>query len=77
MITAEEARVRTIRKAQNIALAELKNIEELIENAIEDCTYSISQDGMLSQACKNQLESMGYRVETGTQYNQPWYCIRW
>lgn len=77
MITAEEARTRTISKAQKMALAELKEIEELIENAIEDCTYSISQDGVLSQVCKNQLESMGYKVETGTQYNQPWYNIKW
>ena len=77
MITAKEARERTTYKMHNLASIEMKHIEEMIENAIEDCKYSISQDGTLSQFCRNQLESMGYKVETGIQYNEPWYCIRW
>ena len=77
MITAQEARVRSTNKAHLIASAEIKQIEELIENAIENCEYSISKDGVLSQFCRNQLESMGYKVETGVQYNEPWYCIKW
>lgn len=77
MITAKEARERVIYKANQLATIEMKHIEEMIENAIENCEYSISQNGTLSQFCRNQLESMGYKVETGTQYNEPWYCIRW
>ena len=77
MITANEAREKATYKMHHLASIEMKQIEEMIENAIEDCKYSISQDGTLSQFCRNQLESMGYKVETGTQYNEPWYCIRW
>ena len=77
MITAQEARKSTTHKIQHLASIEMVKIEKLIENAIEDCEYSVSQDGVLSQACRNHLESLGYKVETGTQYNEPWYCIKW
>ena len=77
MITAKEAREKATYKMHYLASIEMKPIEEMIENAIENCEYSISQDGTLSQFCRNQLESLGYKVETGTQYNEPWYCIRW
>jgi hypothetical protein len=77
MLTAQEARQRTTDKEKHLVSVEMKMVEELIENAIEDCKYYISQDGSLSQICRNQLEALGYKVETGTQYNQPWYCIKW
>ena len=77
MISAKEARERSMCKANLITSVEMAKIEELIQNAIEDCEYKISQDGVLSPICRNQLENLGYKVETGTQYNEPWYCIRW
>ena len=77
MISAKEARERSMCKANLIASVEMAKIEELIQTAIEDCEYKISQDGVLSPICRNQLENLGYKVETGTQYNEPWYCIRW
>ena len=77
MITAKEARRKTEDKILHLASIEMDKIKQLIENAIEDCQCSVSQNGELSQGCRNQLESLGYKVETGNQYNQPWYCIRW
>ena len=77
MIAAQEARKRTVCKIQHLASIEMAEIERLIENAIENCEYSVSQDGVLSRSCKEHLESLGYKVETGTQYNESWYCIKW
>lgn len=77
MIKAQEARRRTEDKTQHLASIEMADIEELIENAIENCEYYVSQDGVLSQSCRKHLESLGYKVEAGTQYNEPWYCIKW
>lgn len=77
MINAQEARQRTELKIQHLTSIETAEVERLIENAIENCEYSVSQDGVLSQSCKKHLESLGYKVETGTQYNEPWYCIKW
>ena len=77
MIKAQDARRKTEDKILHLASIEMAEVERLIENAIEDCRCSVSMDGVLSQGCRNQLESLGYKVETGTQYNQPWYCIKW
>ena len=77
MITAQEARKQSEYNTNALISIELKKIEELIGNAVVAGGFHISQDGTLSQACRNRLESLGYKVETGSQYNEPWYCIKW
>ena len=77
MFTAKEARERSIYKELLITSAEFSKIEKLINKAIDNGEYSVSQGDVLSKNCRNQLESLGYKVDTGTQYNEPWYCIKW
>ena len=77
MITANEARILAQEYLDINTNIELGIIEEQIRNAVDAGRFYISSDGSLSLYCKGKLESMGYKVETGTQYNEPWYCIKW
>ena len=38
---------------------------------------AISEDGSLKPETRKKLEELGYKVETGTQYNEPYYSISW
>ena len=77
MITANEARILAQEYLDINTNIELGIIEEQIRNAVDAGRFYISADGSLNPYCRQKLESMGYKVETGTQYNEPWYCIRW
>ena len=77
MISAKEARQKSIYRELLITSGEYSKIEKLIDKATDNGKYSVSQDGVLSSGCINHLESLGYDVETGIQYNEPWYCIKW
>lgn len=35
------------------------------------------EDGSLKPETRKKLEELGYKVETGTQYNEPYYSISW
>lgn len=39
--------------------------------------FLISEDGSLKPETRKKLEELGYKVETGTQYNEPYYSISW
>jgi hypothetical protein len=60
-----------------ITTEELNIISEKINEAISKGKFSISEDGSLSQNCRQKLEELGYKIETGSQYNEPWYSISW
>lgn len=64
-------------KNKNQLLKAKTMAEELgmIEDAIADGKFSISEDGCLKPEARKKLEELGYKVETDTQYNEPYYSI--
>ena len=77
MITAKEARILAQEYLDINTSIQLGIIEEQIRKAVDAGEFYISDDGCLAPYCKAKLEELGYKVETGTQYNEPWYCIKW
>lgn len=77
MITANEARTLAQEYLDINTSIELGVIEEQIRKAVDAGEFYISNDGFLTPYCRHKLEELGYKVETGTQYNEPWYCIKW
>lgn len=77
MINASEARRKTENNINNCVTKELSEIMEQIDEAIEDGKFSISNDGCLKSETKQRLEELGYKVETGCQYNESYYSVRW
>ena len=56
---------------------ELKEIEGYIIQAISAGTFSVTRDGYISREVVNKLQELGYKVDTGSQYNQSYYSISW
>ena len=77
MITAQEASRQSKGVLHNFATTEMRKIEKDIMNAIKEGRFSISGDGYLQEETRYILSELGYRVKTGTQYNEPWYSISW
>ena len=77
MITAAEANKQTRENIENFATEELKRVKEMIEESIADGCFYFTHDGYLSETAKNRLRSLGYKVTTGTQYNECYYTVSW
>ena len=77
MITAKQANIQTTNNIKNFQTKELKRIKEIIEDYIRDGCYSYTANGYLSNNAKELLKSLGYKVTTGTQYNESYYTISW
>jgi hypothetical protein len=56
---------------------QLAELSKLIRDAIADGKFSISEDGSLKSETRKKLEELGYKVETSSQYNEPYYSISW
>ena len=56
---------------------QLAELSKLISDAISDGKFSISEDGCLKPETRKKLEELGYKVETGNQYNESYYSISW
>lgn len=56
---------------------QLAELSKLIRDAIADGKFSISEDGCLKPETRKKLEELGYKIETGTQYNESYYSISW
>ena len=56
---------------------QLAELSKLIRDAIADGKFSISEDGCLKPETRKKLEELGYKVETGSQYNESYYSISW
>ena len=77
MLSASEARTKTQNNINDCAAKELAKLEEQISNAILEGKFSISNDGSLQLSTRQKLEKLGYKVTTGSQYNEPYYNISW
>ena len=75
--SALEANKMTNNAIDNCTTQQLAELSKLIRDAIADGKFSISEDGCLKPETRKKLEELGYKVETGTQYNEPYYSISW
>lgn len=74
---AHETRRMTNDAIGSCTTQQLAELSKLIRDAIADGKFSISEDGSLKPETRKKLEELGYKVETGTQYNEPYYSISW
>ena len=77
MLTASEANKKTKEIIKECLTEELSKLEEQINKAIENGKFSISNDGYLQSETTERLKELGYKVETGSQYNESYYIISW
>lgn len=75
--SASEANKMTNNAIDSCTTQQLAELSKLIRDAIADGKLSISEDGSLKPETRKKLEELGYKVETGTQYNEPYYSISW
>ena len=75
--SASEANKMTNNAIDSCTTQQLAELSKLIRDAIADGKFSISEDGCLKPETRKKLEELGYKVETGTQYNEPYYSISW
>lgn len=76
MITAENAK----EKALNAKLEwreEFGEIEKCIEDLASSGIFYVTKSGYIHPQLRRILEALGYKVKTGTQYNEPYYTISW
>ena len=77
MIKATEANRMTTEILNNKLENDLFGIENKIKEAINEGKYSANYSGTLKQEVKDFLIQNGYKIETGSQYNEEYYHIRW
>lgn len=73
MISAKEAKQWTDRYASK----ELDRIYRMISDAALEGKYSVYGEGNLQESTKRELEKLGYKVETGSQFNDLYFMISW
>ena len=74
---AHEANNMTKHVIDSYTTQQLTELSKLIRDAIADGKFSISKDGCLKPKTRKKLEELGYKVETGSQYNESYYSISW
>lgn len=77
MMLASEAAKKSDEVIRNHLTDELKRIDFLIDRAVMSGERRVSFDGNLSKNARAELERLGYKVKTGSQYNQEWVIIEW
>lgn len=77
MISAREARLRSDATKEKLFNSELNNIQNKIKEAISEGKCYCYYYGKMHLDIKQQLENLGYHVETCTQYNETSYKIDW
>lgn len=75
--SALEANKMTNNAIDSCTTQQLAELSKLIRDAIADGKFSICEDGCLKPETRKKLEELGYKVETGTQYNESYYSISW
>ena len=77
LLTANEAYKKTKDNIKECVTEELSKLEKLINEAVANGKFSISNDGYLQAETTDRLGELGYKVSTGNQYNEPYYVISW
>ena len=58
-------------------MPDIKNILQEMESCAKQGKIEYYIDGSLSFSQKQKLRELGYSVQTGKEYNQPWAIISW
>lgn len=77
MLTAKEAKEKGIDAYQKKIANELEMIAQDINEAIAAGEMSCTVDKYVSKDTKQKLESLGYKVTCGAQYNETYTFISW
>lgn len=77
MINATEARLKSNITKEKLFDLELNDIQNEIEKAISEGKCYCYYYSKMHLDIKQQLENLGYHVETHTQYNETSYKINW
>lgn len=77
MLPASEAKKKTHNNINDCVTKELDKLNKQIDEAIAKGKFSITNDGTLQPATRERLESFGYKVKVGSQYNESYYSISW
>lgn len=77
MIMANLAAQKTKEMITHHKTTELQRIDDGIRSQINCGSYEYCYDGYISLEARAELERCGYKVETGSQYNQGYVRISW
>lgn len=77
MISASEARIKTQEIIKHKIIDEMRDLDSLINNAIDNGNFEILLDGNLKQKTVERLKELEYKVEYETWGNESYYAIRW
>lgn len=77
LLSASESHKKTVDNIKNCSTKELAKISKKISEAITNGRFSISDDGCLQYETIQRLEELGYKVQTGSQYNEQYWSISW
>ena len=77
LLSASESHKKTVDNIKNCSTKELAKISKKISEAITNGRFSISDDGCLQYEKIQRLEELGYKVQTGSQYNEQYWSISW
>ena len=77
LLSASESHKKTVDNIKNCSTKELAEISKRISDAIANGKFSISDDGCLQYETTQRLEELGYKVQTGSQYNEQYWSISW
>ena len=75
--SASEANKMTNHVIDSCITQQLAELSKLIRDAVADGKFSISEDGCLKPEIRKKVEELGYKIETGNQYNESYYSISW
>ena len=77
LLSASEANKNTVNNIKNCSTKQLAEISKRISDAIADGRFSINGNGCLQYETTQRLEELGYKVKTGSQYNESYWSISW
>lgn len=77
ILSASEANKMTNNAIDSCTIQQLAELSKLIRDAVADGKFSISKGGCLKPEIRKKLEELGYKIETGIQYNESYYSISW
>lgn len=78
ILSAKEARMLTEKHIEETIASQLGEIGAKIAYAAKNGDKSVTLDGTLNKNVREKLEKiLGYKVGTGTQYNESYYTISW
>ena len=78
ILSAKEARMLAEKHIEETIASQLGEIGAKIAYAAKNGDKSVTLDGTLNKNVREKLEKiLGYKVGTGTQYNESYYTISW